>query len=351
MPLYKGITFMKTHKTLTLGMSVAAVLAFALLPFITIGGGKVEASTILASLRQATCNALDITFSDLGDDGVIANGQIIVVFERNGQGKSPFDAPITGIFVDASVVGELGSKEAAGLDARVQASLMPGDEWIYIQSDRLPDSLAKEEPVLVALFGPMVQNGVLLKCTGMLRGDLFDEGVGKLPLEELPSSPPVKTWISIGAEETTEAAIENLIQGMLRGDLKGADFDNLIGELEQVVREEQVSLNVENRGAGLHVLRLTDFPKEKDASWTKGMIVEVAYQEGKGVPWARVEHVGPYDGTLHIETADVSTDNPKFNHDRFISDGRTQVFDLDRLLNIGATLQSAELEHVGGSKD
>lgn len=92
-------------------------------------------------------------------------------------------------------------------------------------------------------------------------------------------------------------------------------------------------MGVTTRADGSYLLRATDFNLE-DTPWgpfiaqlCQGMTLEIAYDTDAGLLWATAAHLGPYDGSVHLEPATVTADDPIFSDQRYREDGTTTVLD------------------------
>ena len=90
---------------------------------------------------------------------------------------------------------------------------------------------------------------------------------------------------------------------------------------------------VTTQADGSYLLRATDFNLE-DTPWglfisrlCQGMTLEIAYDTDAGLLRATAAHLGPYDGSVHLEPATVTADDPVFSDQRYREDGVTTILD------------------------
>jgi hypothetical protein len=378
----RGVQFMKTHRKLTTAsLATAALVAFAVLlgPF-GFDRNTVEAAVILESLKASLGNAIEVQLTNIGDEGVHVDGTVVVVFDSVGGDISLHRGHglVAGIYVDAQVTGDETATEMAGADLHVQASLVEGQEWVWLKINQLPPALVQEQPMLL-LVQQMTRNGVLLKMPGILEkhgagalmssfdadlsegarvppqdggahgGDSVKMKVEMLTDEELAQIEALeddKEWHKHMAKvhahheahgehmhevhgtllgQAGDAELERLLMAMLNGQLTAAELTPLV----DFIGEAAGVAEVEDRGNGLYVLVASEFPADEHDPWIEDMVLEVAYQEGVGVPWVRLSNVGVYAGALELRMLETTVEtDERFQSGRFEGDGKTAVFDL-----------------------
>ena len=169
---------MRNHRMLTLagaGSAVAATIAVWALLFVPTPQTTVEAATIFASFRDALANAFDISFENVGAEGIRVSGRLVVVFDHGDEQAAPLESEAQGVYVEAQVqAGETADKDVAGLDMQVAVSAVPDNEWAFVQMVSLPHHLLEEQP-MAGFFQQMACDGLLLDLDGLLEGELANE--------------------------------------------------------------------------------------------------------------------------------------------------------------------------------
>jgi hypothetical protein len=324
---------MRRHRILTLagaGSAVAACIAIWAILFVPTPATTVEAATIFASFREAVGNAFELQFSDLGDDGVLVDGRVIVLFEGTEKGATPFESAPQGVYVEAKVeTDEEADADVAGLNVEVVATLMPGQEWVFLKLKNLPTKVIKEEP-MAAIVTQIAKDGVLLDLDGIMEKE-FGAELDELRFDEIIGLP--------GLEAGGEAdEVQQLLGRLLTGKATGEEFVALVSQIEEEVAE----LSVTETEPGLHVLTASGFDFEDDAEAKRmagSMILKIAYREGVGIAWATIEHIGAYDGTVRFEMIDLAAEDELFDRKRFLKEGAVQRFDVSQFLDLVGAME------------
>lgn len=333
--------------------SIAAALAVAVFLFGPFHEQRVEAATIISSLKTSAWRTLRVTFEKVEVEGIAINGEAEVRFcqptsfselvkslendhgDSNPAHSSALDLTaekVESVYFDLDVrAGPDAEDDVAGLDVMVRGGwVLPSEAWLFCQLRQLPAEVLRESPeaqLIVMLLG----KGVMLDLNGMddWVGKFMDD-VGEDDRDE--ADPPaaadagavqvgVKVQASAKADDSAAEAIEpEAAHAAVAGDsgveleFDGMDeADKLLlnrvlsgrataSELEQLlagIDHEGADLNIEARGNGLHVLTASNF--EDDDEFMQHARVEVAYQEGAGVQWLAVNNVGPHQGAIRID--------------------------------------------------
>ena len=336
---------MRNHRYMTLtGSAVAACVAIAAFLFVMPRHSPVEAATILNSFSATLKDGFRMTFENLGDDGVRVDGEIIVQFQKGAlreildkafeRGNEP---RIEAVYFDARVRADDTSDEIAGMDLKVSAGIAGENRWAYLRMNKVPPRLLEEQPI-VAIFVTMLRNGVLLEL-----GDLLDEFGAGMPFmlvqkdKELASVGPLKIVVGLGEDEdedeerdpedAQEDQFKELIRAFLSGKASGEHIEQLVALIEE--NADDVKVNVRQRENGLHVLTASGF--DDDEEFIENMVIEIAYREGVGIEWAKIDHVGKYDGNIRFELSDDAIDADLLSGKKFRDDEGTTVIDLDNL--------------------
>lgn len=334
---------MKKHRALTLtgaGSAIAACIAGTAMLITAPSSQTVEAAMIFASFRDAVSNAFELTLRDIGDEGAHVNGRIVVILETDEENDATLNSPMAGVFVDLSVYGDEDADEVAGLELDIEVAAVPGNEWAYVKLNKAPMKLIEEQPMAM-IFATIARNGILVKLDGVLTQDILGKGgLGRLGLlggpcgqdDDDDDDGDTAAEIFFSGDDDLQC----VLAGILSGKATREDIDRLVAKLA----EEIDDVSVRDEGNGLHVLTASGFD---DDDAVKNAELEIAYREGKGIEWARIEHIGAYDGAIRFERTDVTFDDPMFDAARFTEDGTTQVFDLANIKSM--------FEAMGGAKD
>ena len=360
---------MKNHRMITLagaGSALAATIAFAALLFVPSSGTTVEAATIFASFRDAVTNAFTISLEDIGDEGIRVSGEASIVFKEGISTGVNSSDEIHGIHVDLHIKADEDAKEVAGLEIKLNAAFTEDSQWVYFKTKGLPHKLLQEEP-MVAVIQAMSANGLLLELTGLM-DELDPGGGGFATLSDLgittgasasaSASGDVKTGLEVElrrqgvspeeAAEAVEAAVaithganlepqatdseefEALAGDLLTGKATADDLRQLATMIEEAASD--VSVTPQEDGSYLLTAWGFDIDDESMDADEQAMIermeLEIAYKEATGVLWARLLHIGAYDGTLRFEATAISADDPMFSSQRYREDGVTTFLDL-----------------------
>jgi hypothetical protein len=340
----RGVLFMKNHRYLTLagaGSAAAALLAIWVMLFMPTPQSTVQAAAIFESFREAVGNAFEISFENLGDEGVRADGRVVVVFDADEGETAPFEGHAKAVYVEATAVaGDDAEDDVAGLDVEVAVAVVPGDEWVYLKLNGLPTEVVEEEPMAVWVQ-TIAQDGILLDLDGILEhgefGDILAEASLKNHFSDAAcDGKPAKieiTDVRVNGEDIDidEEELARLAVNVFTGRATAQEFESLVSLIEQAATD----VSVTETERGLHVLTATGFNFEDDEEaqqFLGQMELQIAYREGVGLAWAKLEHVGPYDGNIRFQMTDLTVDDELFNRERYLADGKTRRFDLGSLI-------------------
>jgi len=317
----RGVRFMRQHRTLTfagVGSAAAAGLAVCALLLIPTPQTTVKAATILASFREAVSNAFEVTFEQVGADGMLLDGRAVVVFDRSDPESPFFESRPEALYLEARIsADEDADRDLAGLDMSITMSLAAGREWLFLDSLQLPDAVAVEQPVAAAWVGAMTANGLLLELDGLMEREPFGDALAHISFE----------FGDLEAREGPDAAFLRMVTGQA----SAADFEAVVALIESAASDVTVTRGTGNR----HILTASGFEFDEgdpDAEVLGRMIVEVVYQEGVGMASATVAHVGPYDGTVRFQMIGIDVDDDLFDRTRFLERPGVQRFDVSQFL-------------------
>ncbi|MCH8912674.1 MAG: hypothetical protein IIA33_03795 [Planctomycetes bacterium] len=333
---------MKRHKFFTVGSAVAATIGVTVIAM-SVSAPRVSASEIFGNFKQAIGKSIQVTFKVTEpDQGIDVEGR---VFVRKAEGSAEGQRPEE-IYLDIQVRSDKEGGDLSGLDVHIEGALTPDNEWVYLKLNSLPIKVLKEEPML-AFFGAMARNGVVLKLDG-LSGELHEgifgmheEILGELKglvgeLSEDDDGRSGKRRIS-GLQKPHEELAQAL-KALLKGEGTEGSLNHLIEWLEQHATNASVK---EGRG-GLYVLSAEGFAEiagEHDIDEDERQIldklkIQIAYTRDDGVQWATVDIPGLV--ALRVELGNAEIDPALFSSERYENDGVTQVFDMAGLMKLFA---------------
>ncbi|MGE3180674.1 MAG: hypothetical protein AB7N71_03525 [Phycisphaerae bacterium] len=378
--------FMKQVRFLTIG-GIAAALAVAAF-FMGPGQPKrVEAATILKSLRTNTWNGLQITIDHLEVEGILVDGECTLRFSQPqsmaqflAEDDNDLDASdLASIFFDFSVVaGEAAEEDVVGLNIETRGGYWGADTaWVYFRPISLPTALIKEQP-MVQMVVNMFQHGMLIDLDQFgneLFSDMHDDdaqdesrdgirvGVNvnagtevsdeldadaleariernvavqiEAGTEDVPAKPG--TRIVIHGDEA-DAELERALKDVLTGDAGQEQIDKLIAELESHVD----SVQVQRRADGLHVLIAQGIAQDEEL--LKDAILELGYREGSGVEWVEIQNMGPRHGNVRVAfTNDSGPNQAMVVREQMIADG-VQAVNLQQLMKSFGGMFNMDIE-------
>lgn len=355
---FGGANWWRQHPRLLTAAGSAAAAAIALAAFLFVTpGGAVHAATILRSFQASLADGFTLSYENLGAEGVRIDGQMLVLLDEPAADPlAPQAGNMSALYLEARIVADETAGEAAGLDLTTALTFSQQQQWVYLRADGLAVGLLDENPMLRALL-PYVQQGVLLKLDGVFDmlstelprlGELLaptdeaDEkllvslkisGDGQPPGDEtgggsltLRQQSPLDEAPPRTIDRQTGKQISRLVEALIQGQATPADLEALVTFIEEAAQRVEV-IEVE---PGLYILTAAEFaapPGDPGAEWIALIEVQVAYRAQSGIEWARVDHVGPYDGTIRIDPAG-EPDRERLNMERWIEPGTTLVLDL-----------------------
>ncbi len=341
-PARKGIRFMKRHKFFTIGSAVAATIGLSVIAM-SISAPRVSAAEIFNNFKQAIGKSIQVTFKVTEpDEGINVEGRVFVrKADKAAEGQRPEE-----IYLDIQVSSDKESGELAGLDVHIEGALAPDSEWVYLKLNSLPIKVLEEEPML-AVFGAMAQNGVVLKLDGLtddLRGGLFgirEELLGELEdvADELSENGDGRSGKRrISGLQGPHEELAQALKALLKGEGTEDSLNHLIEWLEQHATNASIK---EGRG-GLHILSAEGFAEiageheigDDERQILDKLKIQIAYTRDDGVQWATVDI--PDLVNLKVELANSEIDPALFSSERYENDGVTQVFDMAGLMKMFA---------------
>jgi len=312
--------------------SVAAAVVLATM-LITPGGSMVEAGVILKSLRLTLLDGFQVTFENIGDDGVFVDGTLMVTLRpagdagRGAAGRvEPSLLEVESAYARMRLQGDPADERKAGLDLQGVAALSDSSQWAYLKMSGFPQWTIQDRPLTQALIG-MTSCGFLLDL-----GDMRDV----LNADAAPQSASAREAMDYA--EPSGAA--QLIKDFLIGRAGADQIDHILALIARTARD----ISLMETEPGLLVLRVREFNVEaldpQDAAQLKNMTLQVRYRAGSGIESAILEHIGKYDGAMRLAPIRGKLDDDLLDKRRIIQPGMTAVLDvsvikplLERLFN------------------
>ncbi len=341
-PAQKGIRFMKRHKFFTVGSAVAATIGVSVIAM-SISAPQVSAAEIFSNFKQAIGKSIQVTFKVTEpDEGIDVEGRVFIrKADSSAEGQRPEE-----VYLNIQVSSDKENGELAGLDVHVEGALTPDNEWVYLKLNSLPTKMLEDEPML-AIFGAMARNGVLLKLDG-LTDDLHDGlfGLREEILEELEDvadelSEDDDGRSSKGRISGLQEPHEELAQA-LKALLKGEGTEDSLNHLIEWIEQHATNVSIKEGRGGLHILSAEGFAEiageheidDDERQILDKLKIQIAYTRDAGVQWATVDIPDLVD--LKVELANSEIDPALFSSERYENDGVTQVFDMAGLMKMFA---------------
>lgn len=339
----KGVSWMRRHRLVTAAGSAAAIVTIGVLVFLSTSPSRVEAATILASLKQTSIKGLSVTFENIGDEGARVSGRVQIRFKRdidpedliNGGGIAPSN--LAAVYLSVDVRTDEDFDDLPGFEITAEAALSEASQWVYLRTGDISPKLLEEQPMVGVLLN-MTRDGLLLDLEGTLEKDgLFGKHGLDLGLGGGPGPDQDQREITVGVSskkrggadrdadrgENGEDDEEGIAKKLLADFLAGRAGADQIQELVEMIEHEDVDVKVTRTGDGLYVLRATGFD---DDDMLENGVLEINYRENVGVESLLVQHVGRYDGTIRLELGVPDFDEDLLSIERFENDGKTRVF-------------------------
>ena len=175
----------------------------------------------------------------------------------------------------------------------------------------------------------MTQNGLLVDLDGIMER----EGIGPAALNLSEPFLEVQDAINDAEEGSEEAAMLHMLLSIMTGQASADEFRGLVSLMEEAVTDVQVR----ETEPGLHVLTASGFDTEGDAeadAMIGDMELQIAYKEGLGLAWARIDHLGEHDGTIRFDMTDVTLDSPIFDREQWSNNNTAMRVNLSQLLDM-----------------
>lgn len=360
-------------RVLGAGGALAACITLAVV--LGLGGAKpVNAAVIFDSLRDAIRKSLWIEIDNVSDDGITANGRVLLVFNESSPpvDGQPEDAvnDVAASFVELRVTAAEDHEDFAGLDLEAVAGVAPGNQWAFVQTHHIPASLFAETPML-ALFAPMLNQGILVDLEQLDAGNASTQSV-----ETGPGGGPVARFTFSTANDDTanddseKAQKETLLEfsfsttqesdadgdssgstaddvnEQLHGLMFGADFQNsadtpeaqaaieahmqmvknfLTGRFSpdqmtqfiDMVESSADTTTVTPNADGSFLLRASGFNFGGHASVDEDLVLEIEYRENGGIESVKLLNIGDGAGQLRFVFSDDDATAEVFDRSLF----------------------------------
>ncbi|MCB9854033.1 MAG: hypothetical protein H6819_13105 [Phycisphaerales bacterium] len=374
----KGILGMKREnfwRVLGAGGALAACVTLAVV--FGLGGTKsVNAAMIFDSLRDAIRKSLWIELDNVSDEGITANGRVLLVFkdDESPAGNLPgsVDDDVAASYVELHVTAADDHEDLAGLDLEAVVGMAPGNQWAFLQTHHIPANLFAEAPML-AFFAPALNQGILLDLAQLDASNASTQSVGTGP----GGGPVAKFSFSTGGNEGSsdndeESETQNVLEfsfstnhgadaddnangstaddvnDHLHGLMFGSDFhasadtpeaeaaieahmqmvkDFLTGRFtpEQMtqfidmIEASADSTTVTPNADGSFLLRASGFDFGGHADVDEDLVLEIEYRENGGIDSVKLLNIGDGAGQLRFVFSDEDANADVLDRSRFSS--------------------------------
>jgi hypothetical protein len=319
----KGNWFMRQSRYwAAASTAIAAAVGLAVVLTPATKSSSAMAATIFESLRQTAHRGMRIQMSDMRVEGIEANINIEVLFERPITLARLFDEQNPDVPEPQSVFIELRANagpdadaDVAGLDVELALSHQPDDTWVFAKINQLPDQIVEEQPAIEAFLG-FVRNGVLLDLNGlesMISDDFLDSMLGDddedvpAPVgdddEDVPA--PVVDATADPADASQPDVFDALAKGLLTGSLGRDELQQIVAQLGELAEETDVrEVRPGQWQLTARKFRLDDMDNEEKQLLANAAL-QINYAEGHGVTKAQLTGVGMANGRLVFEFIDT----------------------------------------------
>lgn len=370
-----GVMRGRRSRWLAAGSALAACIAIGTVVFIQPWGNRVEASTIISSLRRGEFAGVNIRFDRVSSMGTTIDGEMrtrlkqpvsIEQLDKPGalHDESNFGAAYGKftITADESVPGWAGSRIEA------EGALSPGNGWMFIKaSEQTVRALAQSEP-RAAVLANMAGAGVLLNVGGI--NDAFFDGLNAImcptgqkspagaSLDVAPGSVGFRAGmdkspdgrsrlnLGVGARARSKGADANapsreqlqrfatLARTVLSGKARQNELDQITGMLQNDFAQRAT---VKSLGGGTYLLT-ADLAEPGSPGGRPDATLRVSYEETGGVRWAEISNMRDATGTVRFEfVPDLAADpiDPGLlGYERLVETGKTNYLDLRMVMRL-----------------
>jgi hypothetical protein len=295
--------------------AAAVALAAGTIAVLSLSTPKVQASTILESLRSNMIHGLSVSFDVDATEGESVRGSMQMVFDSpvspavlfpvDDQSEPVVPEP-TSFSVDLVITGH-GENALAGV---LRAAGGGETDWVYAKLDALPAELrpSGDDGFIATIMTNVMRNGVMVDFgpDGFNRFANNAAGINlDIPEGDMPDLPPgasvtidgptVRVGVDAGQPGDGEpvmpnfdhAAFSNLIRPMLTGQA-GAGQIHALADLFR----DAGNATVTDEGNGQYLLTATPPRLPTDPVTTEAKMM-ISYQEGEGVRWVRMTFDDP----------------------------------------------------------
>jgi hypothetical protein len=352
----------RRSRWLAAGSALAACMAGGALLWTTSGRSEVRAAEILASLRQAQFQGLDIELDGLSAGGATIDGLIRLRLQRpvaleqladDQDGRTLEDAGFGGVHARLHVTTGPSVEGWANADLNFECAFTPTLGWAYARaSDASVDQLVHAYPQ-AQFFADMARHGLIVN-TGPITPDMFTGGGnavygfgihpdapdadagghGAVSIRahvngtDDPDDVHAGVQVSVsprpGAAGPDEATMDRLARAVMTGRAGQRELD----EIKNLLLGENQRATVENLGGGRYALT-ADLGEPgvagPDAS------VRVIYEQDAGVRSVEIRPLKDAAGVIRLTMAADPLDAPSLDYQRLVQPGTTGYLDLQAL--------------------
>ena len=311
-----GVFRMSRSRFTLFGSAVAATVALGAFFFASTGGQKVQAATILKSLRARTVEGVRVNLQQIHCDEFAVNGELRVQFAAPATVEQLMDAP-----PDVEVVYAALDLTHDGNALRIEGTLREHAAWIFARGE-VPEA---------QLFAPGIRNGVIVDLGPEFVRMLSGPGCGDIdeldiPPEMLdPNGAHGNVEIVIKNDGDNPGGIAAIPDGLLKNLFSGKAGPDQLKEIETTLNQADTTTSVQDLGSGQYLLTCT--PKAGGERLDGVGTTKLSYTEQRGVEWIEVTLVGEATGTVRIDFPETRIDGSLLDKARLIEQGKTTVID------------------------
>ncbi|MGH7132940.1 MAG: hypothetical protein ACREJO_13450 [Phycisphaerales bacterium] len=315
-----GVFRMSRTRFALFGSAVAATVALGAVFFASTGGSKVQAATILKSLRARTVEGVRVNLQQIHCDTFAVNGEVRVQFGAPTTIDQLMEAP-----PDVEVVYAALDVTHDGNALRLEGALREHAAWIFARGE-VPEA---------QLFAPGIRNGVIVdlgpEFVKMLSGPDCGDGPDDIdpaliPPEMLdPAAGQGNVQIVIKNDPDNPGGIAAIPDGLLKNLFSGKAGPDQLKEIETVLNQSDTTTTVQDLGSGQYLLTCT--PNAGGERLDGVGTTKVSYTEQRGVEWIEVTLVGEATGIVRIDFPETRIDAVLLDKARLIEQGKTTVID------------------------
>jgi hypothetical protein len=341
----------------TMLTAAAACVAAAVGIFIQPWSSRVEASTIIKSLRAKDFGGMNIRFDHVSSAGTTIDGTIYLRLKR-AISLDRLDEPgvldpenpghegdLGAAYATFTVTTDDSVKGMSGARIDAEGALTPASGWMYLHtSDRTATQLSAASPIAAGL-ATMSQHGVIMNIGGL--DDRFFDGLNAMMCPMAQDEGPIRAAVErdadghgkvsvgmrLGVREHAPSAEQirrftSLARTIISGKARKGELDQMRTMLQDDFAQ---TASVQNLGNGRYLLsaELSDPRAAGHAATLRSL-----YEESGGVQWAELSNMHGATGTIRFDFAADPIDPALLSYDRLVQTGTTNYLDLRMVMRM-----------------